>query len=285
MKKLLIMIGVIAASMQVTTARAQAYMGTGVAEDDKMIFNHLSAGVNLGTDGWGLEVAAPITPYVAVRTGFSSIPKIGFTVKNIDVHKNSSAKAGESGSSTENISLDFKLKMTNWKLLFDIYPSKNSSFHFTLGAFVGGDEFVTAEYDGGRPADGNWATYPTDHRNQGIKVGEDWFGITGENWTKAAIKVNNFKPYVGIGFGRAVKQAPGLAFNFDMGVQFWGKPKVYGMVQHLDNLGFVDGYEFREADINGYQGDGKDATEEAAKWLSKLTVWPTLSFRLTYTIF
>ena len=282
MKKILFMIGVIAASMQVTTARAQAYMGTGTVEDDPMIFNHLSAGVNLGTDGWGLEVAAPLTRYVTVRTGLSSIPKIGFTIDNIHVHK---TKSASSSASTEDISLDFKLKMTNWKLLFDVHPFKTSSFRVTFGAFIGGDELLTADYDGGRPADGDWSGYTPDHRNQGIKIGDDWFGITNDNWTKAAIKVNNFKPYVGIGFGRAVKSAPGLSFNFDAGVQFWGKPKVYGMVQTFDNLGFVTGYEFKEVDVDNYQGDGKEEADEAAKWVSRLKVWPTISFRLTYTIF
>ena len=82
-----------------------------------------------------------------------------------------------------------------------------------------------------------------------------------------------------------MKSAPGLSFNFDAGVQFWGKPKVYGMVQTFDNLGFVTGYEFKEVDVDNYQGDGKEEADEAAKWVSRLKVWPTISFRLTYTIF
>lgn len=259
MKKVLFMIGVVVASLQVTTARAQAYMGTGVAEDDKMIFNHLSAGVTLGSDGWGLEVAAPLTPYVAVRTGFTNIPTITFSVKDIDTKKYATdSKAGP-------IDVDFKLKMTNWKLLFDVYPSQNSGFHFTLGAYIGGDEFVSAKYDD-----------PTGvHKDEYIKVGEKRVAIDNNGHAEAAIKVNSFKPYLGLGFGRAVKKAPGLSFSFDAGVQFWGTPKLWGTT--TDGMGT---YSYEE--INVEDADNADA-KEAAKWLTKLKVWPTLSFRLTYT--
>lgn len=267
MKKILIMLGVIAASMQVTTARAQAYMGTGAAENDPMIFNHLSAGLDIGTDGWGLEVAAPLTPYVSVRTGLASIPKIGFTVNDIDI-KNSS------GTTTEKVSLDFKLKMTDWKLLFDVHPFKTSSFRLTFGAYIGGEDLVTTDYFGGNPGDPGYV----DHRNEFVKIGDQRVSIDDQNRAQAAIKVKKFKPYVGLGFGRAVKSAPGLTFNFDAGVQFWGKPEVWGTTYHL-----ADGkYYFEKIDVNA--ADNDDA-KEAAKWLTKISVWPTVAFRLTYTIF
>ena len=265
MKKILFMIGVLVASMQVTTARAQAYMGTGVAEDDPMIFNHLSAGVDIGTDGWGLEVAAPLTPYLTVRTGLASIPKIKFNIGDIDI-KNSS------GNTTEKVNLDFNLKMTDWKLLFDVHPFKASSFRLTFGAYIGGEDLVTTDYFGGNPGDPGYV----DHRNEFIKIGEQKVTIDANNRASAAIKVKKFKPYVGLGFGRAVKSAPGLAFNFDAGVQFWGKPEVWGTVRNGAK------YDFEKIDVSA--SDNDDA-KEAAKWLTKLSVWPTIAFRLTYTIF
>ena len=43
---------------------------------------------------------------------------------------------------------------------------------------------------------------------------------------KGNIHVSGFRPYVGIGFGRAVPKHR-MGFQFDFGLQFWNKPKVY----------------------------------------------------------
>ena len=40
-------------------------------EDDFGFFDHVSAGISLGTDGIGIEVAAPLTYNFAVRAGYS----------------------------------------------------------------------------------------------------------------------------------------------------------------------------------------------------------------------
>lgn len=47
--------------------------------------------------------------------------------------------------------------------------------------------------------------------------------------------VSGFRPYVGIGVGRAV---PGhrMGFQFDFGVMFWNKPKVYGQGHELTKV-------------------------------------------------
>jgi len=263
MKKILFMIGVVVASMQATTAQAQAFMGTGRANDDKMIFNHLSVGVGVGSDGWGLEVAAPLTPYVSVRTGFSSLPTIKFNVNDVTIHKNNGTKVSDYAD------VNFKLfqKMTNWKLLFDVHPFKTSSFRVTLGAYIGGDELAFAELDEPLPT----------HAHDYIRIGDERVIIKSDGYTDAKVKVNNFKPYVGIGFGRAVKSTPGLNFNFDLGVQFWGKPKLHGWT--LDDFGTE---VYKELD---YGSTDNDDAKKAAKWVSKLKVWPTINFRLTYTIF
>ena len=42
------------------------------------LFNHLSVGVGLGTTGISVDVAAPISPYVAVRGGADILPNIKF---------------------------------------------------------------------------------------------------------------------------------------------------------------------------------------------------------------
>ena len=43
---------------------------------DKQIFNHLSIGATAGLDAFGLEVAAPVTPFLQLRGGYSFMPRI-----------------------------------------------------------------------------------------------------------------------------------------------------------------------------------------------------------------
>ena len=43
----------------------------------------------------------------------------------------------------------------------------------------------------------------------------------------AYMQTNRFRPYLGIGFGRAVPGARRLNAQFDLGVQFWGRPRLY----------------------------------------------------------
>ena len=79
------------------------------------------------------------------------------------------------------------------------------------------------------------------------------------------LKELNDNPYVGIGLGRAVPKGR-LGFQFDAGVQFWGTPKVY-----IDGANGKE--QLTEEDTNGDDGG-------AIKTLSKITVYPCISFRL-----
>ena len=77
--------------------------------------------------------------------------------------------------------------------------------------------------------------------------------------------------YLGIGFGRAVPKTKRVSFACDLGVQFWGTPKIY-----MDQ----PGGEVRLQD-EGLDGDGG----KIVKTISKITVWPCLSFRINGRIF
>ena len=50
---------------------------------------------------------------------------------------------------------------------------------------------------------------------------------TAEGSFSAYMLTNRFRPYVGIGFGRAVPGARRLNVQLDLGVQFWGRPRLY----------------------------------------------------------
>ncbi len=244
---------------------------------DLGIFNHFSAAVGVGTTGISMELAAPLTPYVAVRGGVNIMPAFKYSDDfklNYKLDGTAQRIVDEQGKELPN-KIDFqgKLSMTTGHLLFDIFPFKSSSFHLTAGAYFGGGNVVNVynKEDGALSLVNEVNSYlidagiadPVTHENMiGVSLG-DYFLTPDRNGNiKADIKVGGFRPYLGFGFGRPVPTKSRFTCNFDMGVQFWGKPKV-----------MLEGKELSETDT-----DGKDGG--AMKVISKITVWPVINVRL-----
>lgn len=232
-------------------------------KNDKNFFNHLSVGLNLGTTGIGLDVAMPVGNYVQVRAGVDFMPNI--KVKT-DLDIDAPQVAGY--DIPDNVEVEGKIGFTNGKLLFDVYPFKRSSFHVTAGAYFGSSKIVKAyNKEDGLLMD---ITKFNNDVEAGLIPGQDKIGVElgdyllepDENGNvNASIKTASFKPYLGIGFGRAVPKKR-FGCMFDLGVQFWGTPKVYCFDKRLT-----------EDDANG--GDGG-----VIKTISKIKVYPTLNFRI-----
>lgn len=234
-----------------------AFCNIGIMQAQKVdefgIFDHVALGVELGTAGIGIDVAAPITDYIQVRAGYNFFPSIKHT-EDIDYR----AKGSKITKTTE---AEAELNMNNAKLLFDFYPSKKMTFHVTAGAFLGSDEIVKVHN-----------TIPvTDFLpGEGLVIGDYIVGFDNTGTARAALKVNKFKPYVGIGFGRAVPRNR-IGVSADFGVQFWGKPGVYEKQTGSDQ-------KLSSDDVGG-EDDG---------WLDKISdigVWPVLTIRFTGRIF
>lgn len=225
---------------------------------DNMMFNHMSIGPSLGIlDGFGFEVAMPIGNYVNVRTGASFMP-FGKTVDGVKVYeKIANNYVGDTD-------IDLNLKNNAFKLLFDIHPSKSSSFRFTVGAYIGNSKFVEAENEEQN------LTYAGCY----IKLGDKRFGFNEDGWANAHIKIASFRPYLGVGFGRAVGVKRKSAFNFDLGVQFWGTPKVYGYDVMEGNF-----QQLKDEDIDDVEG------KKIFKTLTKISVCPVISCRYMFNIF
>lgn len=262
---------------------------TSVASAQKQdVFNHVSAGVTVGTPGWGIDVAAPVCDYVSFRTGFTSMPGFKFkptlNVGDIAAADKNTVGNMEGINYPNEIKVQGKLKFFNWKFLFDVYPFKNSSFHVTVGAYLGNKDLVEiTNVEDGALMGINQANAEIDKYNSGQKTGGvlpakqikkvgleigDHLITPDENGNaEAEIRVNSFKPYVGIGFGRAVPKKNRFNVQGELGVMFWGKPKLYS--------GDV---EITEESVDGNSG-------KILKTMSKITVFPVLNLRLTYRIF
>ena len=210
MKKTITFIAALAVSLMGLTARAQ----------DKQIANHLAVGITTGLDGIGLEVAIPMSPYVQLRTGYSLFPfafKGHINLGNI-----------EAGGATRDLT-HTPIKASLWhggagKLLADIFPGRNTSFHFTVGAYMGPGKLFHAS------ADLSGALDPADYATMAVTYGQgaDKISISTDpkGFVNADIKVGVVRPYVGIGFGRAVNPDNRVRVTFDMGVLITGGFKV-----------------------------------------------------------
>ena len=163
--------------------------------------------------------------------------------------------------------------------LLDIHPAKGSGFRITLGAyFAQKDKKLVSAYNKEpgvlkNVADfnarrGMFAAVPEEYGKLAAKLGD--YNIMPDNQgnTNAYIKVKNIRPYVGLGFGRAVPKSR-INCQFDLGVQFWGSPEVYNGVN--DQLLTSEGARGEDGGL--------------LKVISNISVFPVLSIRLSGRIF
>jgi hypothetical protein len=215
------------------------------------VFDHAAIGVSAGTTGVGFELAAPITDFLVLRAGYSFMPELKYST---DVHY----KAAGVENETE---IEGKLKYGNGHALLDIYPIPGCTFHATVGAFYGTDKLITAENK--QPIIG---LLP----GEGLEIGDYIIGPDVDGIARAAIKVKKLKPYVGIGFGRAVPRHR-VGFGANFGVQLWGSPKVYEQVTGKD-------VEVTSQDVGNKDGG-------VIKEISKISIWPVIDLKLTVRLF
>lgn len=230
------------------------------------LFNHLAVGASVGTEGWGVDLAVPVTQWAAIRAGISKYPEImkySTTVSLEDVE-------AEGVLTTEEITLEGKINTDiNYKVLVDLYPFKNSSFHLTAGAFYGPRNFASAYNTEPFLAEKDWGT-------AGVTIG-DYRITTDENGIiQANVEFEQLKPYLGLGFGRAV---PNKRVNVtcDFGVKLWGTPGIYMWTK--DEWGDNVYQELTK------EGLGDDQFNDAFDIMSKVTVYPVLSIRISGKIF
>ncbi len=246
--------------------------------NENKFFNHLSIGVSVGTTGLGIDIAAPLNNYFQVRGGFDMM--LNFTVgSSLDISSYSIPEKVYEYIDNIPSSIDgeFKTLMKNTKILVDFYPFKRSNFHITAGTYIGSsgilevynkeDGSLKSIYDANILID-EWNKENPNNRieNIGIELGKYFLTPDNKGNFNASIKTNSFKPYIGIGFGRAVPRKR-VGFMMDMGVMFWGKPSIY-----------CNGIELKEQNFDG-------DSEEIVKTLYKITAYPVINFRLCGRIF
>ena len=235
---------------------AFAFCGRVAAQQDNYLLNHLAVGAEVGTTGVGLEIAAPLTHYVTFRTGMTMMPS--FSYKDDVSYTLNGLRNSVRVKGTTNI--------RDWKLLADIYPFRNRAFHLTGGFYIGKSKFIDLKNT--EPIVGNMVPGV-----DGIEIGDRLVTTDDAGIAKVNVNVKSFKPYVGIGFGRAVSQHR-VNVAFDMGVQFWNTPSVKAYVPYADSWETVNASDDLGDDIN-----------KVLDKVSDLKVYPVLSLRIYCRLF
>lgn len=221
------------------------------------IFKSLAVGVSAGTTGIGIDVASPIGSYLTVRAGVSFMPNFTYST-DVDVNIDNAYETNTNLPTS--IDVEGGLGRTAGELLLNVYPFKSSSFFVCGGAYFGGGKLIKIK---GHSDD--LAKLIAEGKEAGIEIGDYRIPVDKDGNVSGGLKVASFRPYLGLGFGRAVPRKR-IGFMFELGVQFHNTPKVY-----TNN------------------GDLSDLTAEAdndfTDIIDKLTVYPVFKFRLCGKIF
>lgn len=266
MKKFLVSLCLLTASI---AAMAQ------IDDDDKQLFNHVGLSAGVGLDGISIEATTTICPYVQMRAGIALFPSI--KVKDIGIGLDYQDNIPQEAKPLipelpKNLLVDAKLNMTNFKMLFDLYPTKTSPWRLTVGFYAGKSALIDI-YSTNCKDELREITNYNDKVERGDFKQYGTLPIIGANidgtlirpqgdMVTAALKVNGFKPYIGIGSGRAISNKHRFSFAWDLGVQFWGTPKIYLLDKEITTKALNN-------------GDG-----DIIKTVNSLTIYPTLSFRI-----
>ncbi len=234
------------------------------------IFDHMSVGVSAGTTGLGFELAAPITDFVQIRAGYHFLPKSVTYTRGIDYTYTDKSVVPYIKGKEGTTDVEFKLNLGNADILFDVYPTRKTMFHFTAGAFIGRNDIITAQ---------NINEIHGVEEGEGLLIGDYVIGPYTREETDpkygycfAKIKTSKFKPYLGIGVGRAVPKKR-VSVCGDFGVMFWGSPGVYAENKYDGDV------KVTKDDIGDHDDGG------AFKIISKIVVYPVLTLRINGRIF
>lgn len=217
--------------------------------------NRVGIGISAGTEGIGIDAATSFNKYFGVQLGVNIMPDINLKT-NVDVEPNNDGGIAP----INDIEVKGSLKRTTVDLKFNCYPFPNSSSFFIAAGFsMGGSKLVkvTGHSD-------EVAGLRDLAENYGIQIGDYNIPFNEKGDVEGGLKVNGFRPYLGLGFGRLIPKGR-LGFRFELGVQFHGKPKVYAEgVDTEDLLNQLD----------------KETSDDISKIMDNFKVWPVLKLSI-----
>ena len=225
-------------------------------------FGNLGVSANIATTGFGFSAATPLHRSVSLRAGFQTAPfGYGYTYDDFDRFD-----VGGTTVQIPDLDLKAKLKLSSGHMLVDWVPFRRgwSSFFLSAGFFVGSGKMLTVDGRFDMQALADAGIPPQLVTDIPIEIGDATIRPDASGGVNAYLKVHSFKPYVGLGFGRAIPTRR-VGFRFELGALFHGSPKIESP--------------------NYYSTSEDDELEGFNKLLRDFKVYPQLSFQVTVRLF
>ena len=203
------------------------------------VFQHFSLSGGLGSTGLTIDMGTMMTDHFGLRAG---VDLLGIYFHGYEDYEDLNKKLYLLDPDLEPLpgqDADTHLTNSSGHLLLDYYPFKpsKSGFHVTVGAYLAWHRQVEslenadswawrkiADFNARR---GDYADVPAEMGPATIGYYGYLIPTSAEGSFSAYMLTNRFRPYLGIGFGRAVPGARRLNVQLDLGVQFWGRPRLY----------------------------------------------------------
>ncbi len=225
---------------------------------DTNVFQHFSLSGGLGSTGLTIDMGTMMTDHCGLRAG---VDLLGIYFHGYEDYEDFNKKLYLLDPDLEPLpeqKADTHLTNSSGHLLLDYYPFKpsKSGFHVTVGAYLAWHRRVAslenADYGAWRKTTdfnarrGDYANVPAEMGPATIGYYGYLVPTTAEGSFNAYMRTNRFRPYLGIGFGRAVPGERRLNVQLDLGVQFWGKPRLYDGItgKHLNQVEHVSHASF-----------------------------------------
>lgn len=231
-------------------AAAAAVVSLSAAAMPPYIFDHLGANLSLGTTGIGVELTTPITQWVTMRAGVAIMPNFSFSTE-VDAEVDTPY-----GIKDETVNAKIGMGRVQGDIIFNVYPAPQlMALYVAAGAYFGGNNILTVKGHSDLAA----------QYGGSVNIADNTLPFNDKGDFEGGFKLNGFRPYLGIGYGRALPKGR-LAFNIELGVQFEGQPKVYTKYGKLNQL----------------SPDAESSLNDITKYFK---VYPVLSFKLAGRIF
>ncbi len=225
----------------------------GARAQDSQLVNHMALGVAAGTDGIGLELALPFSPYVQLRTGYSIFPYS--LKKTVDLEKDFPDFGAVPVYGT-------LWKGGTGKVFVDVFPGKKTGFRFTVGAYVGPGK-VFHGY-----GDLREILEEEDYSTLVMTYNTFSFTTDAKGYVQADGLMKVFAPYVGVGYGRAVVPDSRLRLSVDLGGIITGGLKVQTYNYSVNKNG--EPVVLHSSDLT----DPTDGHQRDKGWIDRVTKFP-----------
>lgn len=227
------------------------------ASDFLGIGNHVGASVSVGTTGVSIEAATTLTPFVQPRLGISIMPGFHLT-ETADIYGNIN---GHDELLTD-VDLTGSLKRVQGHLIFNVYPlGDRFPLFIAVGGYFGGRDMVKIN--------GQVHDYAALANNAYVEIGDYQLPVGPNGEIKGGLRTNAFRPYFGIGTGRACPKGR-VNFFWELGIQIQGKPYVWDEVNKC---------KVNIAEI--YQ----QADDDFQKIMNNFKVYPVLKFGVSVRLY